>query len=450
MGRFLKTSAVYFVGLTLTKMVGFLLLPVYARELAPSDFGSFDFWSTLVTFLGPIAFFQVWDAAYRFQFEADADPAGWATNSFALMLLGSAVYAVLMIPLLTLAGASHVLPLLVYGLSLSLQYFLGYFARAELNNALFVGSGVANTLANVAVSLSMLYAGSGIVSLYAGLIVGNSVQCLVLFVRMRPDRLITMDRFDWRMQDALLRFSLPLCMTSAAYWLLAGFSRLEAIQFLGEQANGYLAIGFRFAMVVTVMTTVLVYAWNELLYISGVGDDASRVQERGGRIAVIGGLTAAGLTILAVHLFFEQVVGPQYSGARSVVPLIVVATVLNSIGTLLASIFMAEGQTTVILRSTLIAAAVNVTVGLVAVQAFGLLGVGAALMLAFGVMVCSRAVALARSYGIRVVTPSSVGPMVFVVVAALVYYREASPWLTGCVAVVGMAFGAVTARRAFV
>lgn len=449
MAHFLKTSAVYFVGMTLTKLVGFMLLPIYTRTLAPSEFGAFDFWTTLVSFLGPIAFFQVWDATYRFHFEKDADASSLATNGFVLMLLGLAIYALSMIPLLSRSGASHVLLLLFFGVSLSLQYFLGYFARAELNNALFVGSGVANTIANAGVSLTMLYGGRGITSLYMGLIVGNAVQCAILFVRMRPDRRIEWARLDRRLQSALLRFSLPLCLTSAAYWLLAGYSRLEAIYFLGEEANGYLAIAFRFAMVVTLMTTVLVYAWNELLYLTHAGDDASRIQQRGGRIGVQGGLSAAALTILAINLFFESFVGSDYSGARDVVPLIVVATVLNSIATLLASIFMAEGETSVILWSTLAAAAVNVLVGLAAVHAFGLLGVGLALILAFGVMVATRSMALTRRYAVRVVTPDSVVPTLFVVVAMFAYYREAPASTTVIAATLGIGAVALTFRRAF-
>ena len=44
--RFIKSSGIYFVGTVLTKLISFLLLPLYTSYISPADYGTYDFCSS--------------------------------------------------------------------------------------------------------------------------------------------------------------------------------------------------------------------------------------------------------------------------------------------------------------------------------------------------------------------------------------------------------------------
>ena len=42
--RFLSTTLVYFIGTVLSKLVSFLLLPLYTGKIPPTEYGSYDYY----------------------------------------------------------------------------------------------------------------------------------------------------------------------------------------------------------------------------------------------------------------------------------------------------------------------------------------------------------------------------------------------------------------------
>ena len=50
----------------MSKIVSFLLLPLYTSYLSPAQFGQYDLAYTFINLIVPIVFFQIWDGAFRF------------------------------------------------------------------------------------------------------------------------------------------------------------------------------------------------------------------------------------------------------------------------------------------------------------------------------------------------------------------------------------------------
>lgn len=425
--QFLKTSGAYFAGAALAKLVTFFLLPIYTSLLAPSDYGTFDFWSNLVSFVAPIAFFQVWDATYRFHFDKDHDAAEVVANSFALMAWGLFVYSVAVLPILLASSSAPALLCFFIGLTLCAQYFFGFLARAQMRNALFVTTGILNTATSAATALLMLLVfDQGVGSLYWAMILGNVAQAFVLAFKLRPWRELQLRQISRHMQLRMLRFSLPLCVASAAYWLLAGFARLEILYFVGPAGNGMYAVAMRFAFLLTTLTSVLVYAWNELLYTRGEGDTDRERSSRAPALLLELSLAGASLTVLLVDVFFDTLVDAQYAGARVIVPIVVIATCLNSAATFMASLFLKELRTGWILWTTLWAAALNLGIGTLATKGFGILGATTALVISFGVLLLSRVLLAQRLFGLSLLTRRLVFPTALLGLSTLVFYSGAS------------------------
>ena len=67
--RFIKTAFVFLTGNVLSKIISFLLLPIYTEKIDPAQFGNYDVAFTFINLIAPIAFFQIWDGMYRISFD---------------------------------------------------------------------------------------------------------------------------------------------------------------------------------------------------------------------------------------------------------------------------------------------------------------------------------------------------------------------------------------------
>ena len=67
--KFLKITMTYFLGNILTKILTFLLIPIYTKYLSTEMFGYYDLSVSVITLVIPIIFFQIWDGMFRFIYD---------------------------------------------------------------------------------------------------------------------------------------------------------------------------------------------------------------------------------------------------------------------------------------------------------------------------------------------------------------------------------------------
>ena len=69
--KFIKSSGIYFFGNILTKLISFLLLPIYTKFINPTDYGTYDLMIAYITFFTSVLFLDIWSGIMRFMFDYD-------------------------------------------------------------------------------------------------------------------------------------------------------------------------------------------------------------------------------------------------------------------------------------------------------------------------------------------------------------------------------------------
>lgn len=389
--RFGKTLVVFFLGTVLSKLTSLLLLPLYTRLLSPDEYGTYDLWFTVCVFFAPIAFCQAWDALYRFYFDASS-PQAAVTNALAIMVAGAILYSASMSIALVLTRPGDEVWIYLFGLSVAVQYFAGFLARAKLRNTLFVVSGLTNTVVSSGLTVALLLMTDiGVTALFVGLSLGNVLQAVAIAWRLRMDQYVDRRTLEWHTVRAMLRFSIPLALASVAYWLLSGYTRLAITVIEGPAANGLYAVADRFAVGIAMTSTVIMYAWQEFLYTaSPQGDQGGSSTSRLFRAISAASLLAAAATISLTHLFFADIVGPTYATAYTLVPFTVLAATANTLAGAVGSMYMAQFRTSWLLWTTIMAAGINMVLGVYFTRVWGAHGAGAALLISMCVLAMVR------------------------------------------------------------
>lgn len=74
--RLITTTGIYFLGTVGTKLISFLLLPLYTAYIIPSQYGQYDVNINYALLFASICFLDIWTGIMKFMFEYKEKTAG--------------------------------------------------------------------------------------------------------------------------------------------------------------------------------------------------------------------------------------------------------------------------------------------------------------------------------------------------------------------------------------
>ena len=70
LGRFIKSSAIFFVGTVLSKLISVVMLPLYTSNIPTNDMGYYDLTLTYITIVTSLLFIDIWVAILRYMYDS--------------------------------------------------------------------------------------------------------------------------------------------------------------------------------------------------------------------------------------------------------------------------------------------------------------------------------------------------------------------------------------------
>lgn len=387
--KLLKNSVIYLLGNVLSKMLTFLMLPLYTKYISPADYGYYDLANTYVNLIATVMCFEIWSTIMRYMLDREYqdNKAKPITNGLTIYL-GSTVLIVTIF-----AGVNSVFhfqyaPLiLLYGVSLCLHNLYGYIARGYGFNSMFAASGVVSTLVNASLNILLIIVFHvDYKSLYIAYILSVVVQCLILETKVKLFRKVSINLLDRKLFFDMLKFTLPLCLNTGAFWFLTSYGKTVVSANLSIADNGYYSVASKFGLIIQLVSSCFIASWQELAFAKGKTADNDDYYEYMLGLFVKYLFIASCLILPGVLIVFPIMVDSQYSQAVNIVPVYLLATMLNAFSSFLTAIFGAIKKTKVLFTSTLIGCLVNI---ILVHTLIGKIGIHAAsVSMFFGFLVC--------------------------------------------------------------
>lgn len=363
--RLLKNTALFFVGDISTKVMSILFIPLYTAYITSSDYGYFDYVSTLVTVLLAIGFQSIPEAVFRFSIEhKETDQIGKSK------VLGTAlIYStVLMLGYCLLAWASSLfvnIPYLIWIILLfSLQFYVSIWqssARALGQNTVFMLSSVASTSVSIVTNIILILVFHlGIESLFLANIASRLAVIIVIEVKIHLFQYFKKSLFSRHLLKQMLVFSVPLAINSISVMLLTLFNRIIVTNMLGADSNGILAISVRISNFASIFTTVFLMAWSEEAYREY--NTPNSITYFKSVVDMFGRLTYGAVIIMIPFskIFFKYIVFGDYRQGIDLLPFAFLSVVIIAQASQLGSLFNAMKRTKSLMTTTLVAGFVSI------------------------------------------------------------------------------------------
>jgi O-antigen/teichoic acid export membrane protein len=339
MGRVGRQTAIYGVGIVATKMLSFLLLPLYTHFLSPADYGVIQLVQMTFEVISIVAGARMAGGMFRFHQKAATDQERRAVFSTALVLLTTSF---LLVAAGVFAGATTVSRMVFetpeYGgviriaaVSFVFQGLmiapLAWFRVREQSHR-FVAASVGMVALQAALNVFFLVVlRAGVVGMFVSALLTNViVGVIVATMQIR----VTGARVSREPLRGLLRFGWPLVVTQVATFFLTFGDRYFLERVGGPAAVGLYALAYSFGFLLAgVAFQPFLSVWDPIRYEVAARTDRDAIFARAFVYVNVILVSFAVAISLFVHEFLDIMTTPAFAGAASVVPVILVAYVLQ-------------------------------------------------------------------------------------------------------------------------
>ncbi len=380
MSKFMKDIGVYAIGNIGSKLITFLMVPLYTYFVHDtSDFGYYDVCLTVCLLLLPFFTLQLRDGAFRFLLDCDDETQRRRIVSFVARTMLSSLFVTLLVAFV-LALFTHI-DYLGYTVGLliamSLQEVYSQVFRGLGNNRAFVMVGILSALGIGLFSVIFVaYMGWGIKGIFLANIIARVLALLLVEAKVRlitrhTSWNINIGKVGWE----ILRFTLPLLPGSLCWWLTGSSDRLFIKHFLGLDVNGVYAVAIRFTGIINTLAIIFYQAWQETAILQYHSPDRDRFFSRmfNSYIFLLGIILVGYVFMLKVN--YSWLVAPQYHESLNYIYPLGLSAVLFALSAFFDMGYQCAKDTPRTLPAIVLAAIVNVALNFLLINPLGVYGV---------------------------------------------------------------------------
>ena len=264
----LTGTIVYAIGNLGTKILTFLIVPLYTYYISTSDMGEYDLLITGVGLLSPIISLRISEATYNWMIKhtKSNEVCIKATYNYLLKSCALSVIVVGIIGHITrIWNLKLFLAILVLDPVLETTQKI---LRGLKNQKLFAASGIIYTGILVTLNfITVCVMKLGVTSLLVNTIISQLFSIVLIFALEKRMRCLTATvekRTLLETQKEMLKYSMPLVPSTLSWWVMSVSDRYVVRFFLGSSFNGIYAIATKFPSVLQTFFVLFNNAWTDM------------------------------------------------------------------------------------------------------------------------------------------------------------------------------------------
>ena len=378
-----------------SKVLVFLLVPLYTSVLTTEQYGTYDLLYSSVQLLFPLLTLNIVDAVTRFSLDGGSGRAGvlkvggtFLFVSFVLVLTG--LVGTVGLKSTQLVDGYRVDVLLLY-LSFGAYQLMTQFARGVDRVFEFAVAGVLNTASMLILNIVFLTKlDLGLHGFFLANSISMALPTIYLVVRLRS-YIFTREKYGTELTKNMVAYSAPLLFTTLGWWIINLSNRFVVTGFCGLAENGLYSVASKIPAILNVIQVVIVQAW----LISAVKEfdksDSDGFFENTYKCINTMMVLTCSVLITLTPAIARILFADEFYGAWIYVPFSLIFIVFNTMSGVWGGIFSSVKDTRSIAVTSVVSSIINVVLSIILVRAIGAQGAAIASMVSGFVIWIMRA-----------------------------------------------------------
>ena len=363
-----------------SRLLTFLLVPLYTSYLTTEDYGFADLISTTVTLLLPILLVCIESGLLRFAFDKDKTLEEVFSSSSYILLRGTAICLIgagiiALIPNLPF-DKIYILFFVLMFVATGLSHFMASFYRGADKIGVMVETSLIHTAITCGLNILFLAVFKfGIYGYMVANFLGTYISIIWGGLRTKVWRYFAVSKIKKPIIKELHKYCFPGIFNKLGWWINNAIDRYIVTWFLGTDQNGIYSVSYKIPTILSTISSIFADAWALSAFKEFDPDDSDGfmigMYNLYNSVLVLGCSLLIVLNIpLATFLYQNEFfIAWKYTG-----PLIF-SVIFGGLSGFLGCITAAVKDTKISAYSTIVGGIVNISLSIALVRSMGVMGV---------------------------------------------------------------------------
>ena len=261
----LKNTGILTLSNFSSKILVFLLVPLYTEILSTREYGIFDIIISTVQLLMPFLSLNVYEAVMRFLMDKECDNKKVATIGLKYVLIGSISFGLVIILnkifVLSKDFQNFAIYTYIYFVSYLFYQYISQFSKGLERVRDIAIAGVIGTISTVGLNIFLLlFLKVGLWGFLIAYISGQLLPAIYLSFRISLHKYI-MPNVDRMLEKKMINYSIPLILNTVGWWINNVSDRYVVTFFCGIATNGIYSVAYKIPSILNIMQQIFVQAW---------------------------------------------------------------------------------------------------------------------------------------------------------------------------------------------
>lgn len=380
-----KNTIIFAIGNFATKLISFLLVPLYTNVLSTEQFGTVDLLYTICSFLIPLFSFNITEAVLRFSLDKNSNNNKIMSIAFVSIFFMIST-SIIMIPILSLFEqfsnykVEFYLYLITYGAS---QIFLINLKGQERLKLFSLG----NFIYALSVSLFNIYflliLNRGVKGYFNAYIIANIITIIYGMFFGNIFKTIKEFDFDKKLFKQMIKYSIILIPTSFMWWIMNFLDRIMVSKYISLSANGIYAISYKIPTILSAVSSIFTQAWLFSAIREKDSKDNVSYTNKIFNFMAFGTISIGSLLLIIIKPLFKFYVSDNFFSAWEYVPYLMIGYVFLNLSTFISTSYNVHKDSKGFLISAIIGAVINLLFNAILIPLIGISGAALATMICY-------------------------------------------------------------------
>ena len=339
----LKDILIFAFGSFGSKLILFLMVPLYTNYMTESEYGTAELVFTIAQLLAPFLSVVIFDAIIRFGLSKNEKKENVLLVGV-IIFLGSLVIGAIITPIIGLYGTISEWKWYLYAYvlcNIANNIELNYLKAKEKNKTYALLSVLQTGLMAGLNVWFLVYRSLGIQGYLFAYIISNLAIDVFAFITGKVGSDLLKAKLDKRLLKEMVVYSAPLILNNVSWWVIHSSDKIMVEIMVSTTALGIYTVAAKIPSLINVLVTVFQQAWG----ISSVKEiESSNDTTYYSNVFRYFFLFTSGCCICLVtimKLFMHYYVGENFSDSWKYVPLLLVSAVFASVASYYGSLYSA-------------------------------------------------------------------------------------------------------------
>lgn len=369
-----------------SKILSFILIPLYTYLLTTTEYGTYDIYATTVSLMIPILTINIVEGVMRFSLDKDCNKNDIFSIGLKRVINAIIVFSILVlinkiIGIIRIFNEYYILFILLFSFELIYSLFSQFSRGLEKIKEVAI-AGFINSISIVTFNIFfLLVIKSGLEGYFWANILGYILPSIYIFFKLKIWKYYE-NKKNKDLKKEINNYSRPLVFNTISWWINNVSDRYIVTWICGVAANGIYSIAYKIPSILNVFQSIFSQAWT-LSAVKEYKNDNGEFYTNTYKVYNLALIIICSLLIALDKIIAKILFSKEFFIAWKYAPFLMISVLFGSLSGLLGGIFSAAKKSKDLARTTFLGAIVNTILNVLLVYFIGPIGAAISTMISY-------------------------------------------------------------------